>query len=309
MRARIFPFAAIIGSVKRAMNPESAHWTDPVAYLRHALTQDQFTLYCQPIAALSGAVVYPMAEVLIRLREEETALLPPGDFLPILEHYGMMPELDRWVVREIVRRLSRGPEIARFCINLSRQTVADNAFPDFFAEEIHASGVPADRVVFEIDENDAAALPSSARRMCAAVGSLGSGVLIDGFGRDGQSQLACLTLPCVQFVKLHGSLTRHLATDEAAVSRILALLRLSADLGITAIAECVEDEEVLARLRALKVRFAQGFGVCRPQSIDRVLELPAMRFTPSASADASLVPVQGLLDLRVDSVQEARWTS
>jgi EAL domain-containing protein (putative c-di-GMP-specific phosphodiesterase class I) len=308
MRARIFPFAANIGSLKRAMSPETPHWNDPVAYLRQALAQDQFTLYCQPIAALSGVVVYPMAEVLIRLREEETALLPPGDFLPVLEHYGMMPELDRWVVREIVRRLSSGPEIARFCINLSRQTIADNAFPDFFAHEIHASGVPADRVVFEIEENDAAALPSSARRMCAAVGSLGSGVLIDGFGR-GQSQLACLALPCVQYIKLDGSLTRNLATDEAAVTRILALLRLCADLDITAIAECVEDEEVLARLRALKVRYAQGFGICQPQSIDRVSELPAMRFSSRGSDDASLVPVQGLLDLRVNSVQEARWAS
>ena len=79
------------------MKPETAHWTDPVAYLRQALAQDYFTLYCQPIAALSGILVYPMAEVLIRLAEEEKALLPPGEFLPILEHYGMMPELDRWV--------------------------------------------------------------------------------------------------------------------------------------------------------------------------------------------------------------------
>lgn len=291
------------------MSQKLAGWSDPFARLRQALDRDELQLYCQPILSLRPPGGFVMAEVLVRLREEEALMLPPGDFLPVFEHFGMMPELDRWVVREIVRRLSRGPEIARFCVNLSRQTIADNAFPDFLADEIHASGVPADRVVFEIDENDAAALPSSARRMCAAVGSLGCGVLIDGFGRDGQSQLACLTLPCVQFVKLHGSLTRHLATDEAAVSRILALLRLSADLGITAIAECVEDEEVLARLRALKVRFAQGFGVCRPQSIDRVLELPAMRFTPRASADASLVPVQGLLDLRVNSVQEARWTS
>ncbi|HEV3008371.1 MAG TPA: EAL domain-containing protein [Burkholderiales bacterium] len=294
------------------MNSDTTAWTDPVAYLRQALAQDQFTLYCQPIAALSGVVVYPMAEVLVRLREEETAMLPPGDFLPVLEHYGMMPELDRWVVREVLRRLSHGPEIARFCINLSRQTIADNEFPDFFAHEIHASHVPADRVVFEIDEGDAAALPSSGRRLCAAVGSLGAGVLIDGFGRGqsqfarGQSQLASLGLPCVQFIKLDGSLTRNLATDEAAVARILALLRLTDDLGITAIAECVEDEEVLARLRAMKVRYAQGFGVCAPQSIDLVRELPAMRFSARASNESNnLVPVQGLLDL--NTLQEARW--
>lgn len=290
------------------MKARTPDWNDPVAYLRRALAQDQFTLYCQPIAALSGAVVYPMAEVLVRLREEETALLPPGDFLPVLEHYGMMPELDRWVLREVLRRLSNGPEIPRFSINLSRQTIADTTFPDFFADEVQASDVPADCVVFELDEHDAAALPSSARRLCAAVGSLGAGVLIDGFGRD-QGKLATLALPCVQFVKLHGSLTRNLATDEAAVAKMLALLRLASDLGVAPIAECVECEEVLARLRAIKVRYAQGFGICVPQSIDLVSELPAMRYGARRSEESTLIPVQGLLDLRTNTMQEARWAS
>ena len=287
------------------MANESRHWTDPVAYLQQALAQNQFALYCQPIAALSGFVVYPMAEVLVRLREEEAALLPPGDFLPVLEHYGMMPELDRWVLREVLRRLAAGPEIPRFGINLSRQTIADHSFPDFFAEEVDAHGVPADCILFEIDEHDAAAAPSSVRRLCAAVGSLGAGVLIDGFGRD-QAQLATLGLPCVQYVKLHGSLTRNIATDESAVAKVIALLRIATDLGVAAIAECVECDEVLARLRAIKVRYAQGFGVCQPQPIDTVVELPAMRHGERRQQPSPVVPLQGLLDL-TNSRQEARW--
>src|SRR5687767_6501032 len=67
---------------------------DPVAHLRQALSEEAFELYCQPIAALAGLVrAYPMGEVLIRLREEEDAMLPPGEFLPVLEHYGLMPQL------------------------------------------------------------------------------------------------------------------------------------------------------------------------------------------------------------------------
>jgi EAL domain-containing protein (putative c-di-GMP-specific phosphodiesterase class I) len=277
------------------MNQETAHWTDPVAYLRRALAKDYFTLYCQPIAALSGIVVYPMAEVLIRLAEEEEALLPPGEFLPILEHYGMMPELDRWVVREALRRLSSGPEIPRFCVNVSGQTIADPKFPDFFAHEIMSSGVPADCVVFEIDEADALALPTSIRRFMATVGSLGAGVLIDGFGRA-PNHLAALELPCVQYVKVHGSLTRQLASDEAAVAKMHLLLNVTSELGVAVIAESVEDLEVLARLKMMKVRYAQGFGICRPQSIDRVSELPLMRCSDHGVEDS--IPFQGLLDLR-----------
>ncbi|HEX7055451.1 MAG TPA: EAL domain-containing protein [Burkholderiales bacterium] len=290
------------------MTTAAADWNDPVAYLRQALAHGQFELYCQPIAGLSGIVAYPMAEVLIRLHEEETALVPPGEFLPVLEHYGMMPELDRWVVREVLARLASGPEIPRFCINLSRQTIADLRFADFFADQLARHGVPADCLVFEIDEADIAAAPSSARRLCASVGSLGAGVLIDGFGRSEQPQ-AMLSLPCVQYIKLHGSLTRHLATDEAAAAKLHPLLALAAERGIAAIAECVESEEVLACLRALKVRYAQGFGVCEPQPIDLVAELPAIRVSQRRPRDAHLVPVQGLLDLTGNWLYSQRQTA
>jgi EAL domain-containing protein (putative c-di-GMP-specific phosphodiesterase class I) len=288
------------------MNKETVRWTDPVAYLRQALAHDYFTLYCQPIAALTGIVVYPMAEVLIRLAEEEKALLPPGEFLPILEHYGMMPELDRWVVSEALRRLSTGPEIPRFCVNVSGQSIADPKFPDFFAHQLMSSGVPADCVVFEIDEADALALPTSIRRFMAAVGSLGAGVLIDGFGRA-QNHLAALELPCVQFVKVHGSLTRSLASDEGAVAKMDSLLSTTSQLGVAVIAESVEDLDVLARLKMMNVRYAQGFGICRPQSIDLVSELPVMRFSDRHLEDSA--PLQGRLDLATRQPRDGTSTA
>jgi EAL domain-containing protein (putative c-di-GMP-specific phosphodiesterase class I) len=275
---------------------DSPQWADPVAYLRRALAQDHFTLYCQPIAALSGALAYPMAEVLVRLREEEHALLPPGDFLPVLEHYGMLPELDRWVVREALRRLAAGAAIARFAINLSAQTVADPKFPEFVARELQVSGVPADSVVFEIEESDALAAPSSVRRLCAALDSFGAGVLIDGFGRSEES-MKLLELPGLRFVKVHGSLTRNLAVKEVAASKIQAILAHTAQLGIELIAECIEDEEVLARLKAMKVRYAQGFGICVPQPIDLIAELPVLRAAVQRAVPlfqaASVAPLGG----------------
>ena len=62
---------------------------------------------------------FPMAEVLIRLREEEKAMLPPGEFLPAFEHYGLMPDLDRWVLRKVLEHIARGSRIERFAINVS----------------------------------------------------------------------------------------------------------------------------------------------------------------------------------------------
>ena len=82
------------------MSHELAGWRDPFARLRQALDRDELQLYCQPILALRPPGGFVMAEVLVRLREEEALMLPPGDFLPVFEHFGMMPELDRWVVSQ-----------------------------------------------------------------------------------------------------------------------------------------------------------------------------------------------------------------
>jgi len=75
------------------MDAELAGWANPAERLHQALDKDEFTLFCQPILALTGAERYPMAEILVRLREEERALLPPGEFLPVFEHYRLMPQL------------------------------------------------------------------------------------------------------------------------------------------------------------------------------------------------------------------------
>jgi EAL domain-containing protein (putative c-di-GMP-specific phosphodiesterase class I) len=101
----------------------------------------------------------------------------------------------------------------------------------------------------------------------------------------------------VQFVKVHGSLTRRLASDEAAVAQMNALLDATSQLGVAVIAESVEDLEVLARLKTMNVHYAQGFGICRPQSIDLVAELPVMRFGDRFLEDS--IPLQGRLDLAI----------
>ena len=113
----------------RDMDDRLAGWDAPAQRLRQALEKDELTLYCQPIVALSGATRFPMAEILVRLREEEKAMLPPGEFLPVFEHYRLMPDLDRWVVRHVLRHLARGSRIARFTIKISRQSLEDAAFP------------------------------------------------------------------------------------------------------------------------------------------------------------------------------------
>lgn len=243
------------------------NWTDPVAYVRQALQQDAFALYCQPIGAMATTMSYPMAEVLVRLQEEEQSMLPPGEFFPVLEHYGMMPELDRWVVRQTLARIAAGCRIPRLCINVSAQSLADRGFPLYFADVLEATGVPGDSILFDIEETDAAALPDCMARFSATIGSLGAGVVIEGFGRaaDGFEPLQA---PCVRFVKLASGLARRLAGGERLDPETTTLLHVVKELGIEVIADFVEDTSALRRFRKLGISHVQGFGIYRPHPLD-----------------------------------------
>ena len=249
------------------MNSELAGWDNPAARLKEALNKDEFALYCQPILALGDAEHYPLAEVLVRLREEEKAMLPPGEFLPVFEHYKMMPQLDRWVVRQVVRHIAKGSQIPSFSMNVSGQTLEDGEFPEFFAVAAGAAGVSPASVLFEIDEPDLLGRPQAVARFAAAIKAAGGGLLLDGFGRKAVSFTPFKALQ-LYFVKVDGSVVRKVVTSEVARTKLNAVLRVAEVLKIGVIAECVEDEDVLARLKVLGVGYVQGFGIVQPQAIE-----------------------------------------
>jgi len=241
-------------------------WADPVQRQRSALEDNEFELYCQPILQFSGTERYPMAEVLVRLREEERALLPPGDFLPVFEHYRMMPELDRWVVRHTLLRLAQGSRIPRFTVNVSGQTLEDAEFLGFVAGELASSRVPPQNLLFEIDESDMLGRPEAAGRFAAAAKSVGTRLLIDGFGRRAVSFAPVAGLR-PHFLKVDGRLTRKVVTSEAVRGKMSAMLQVGAKFGFGLIAECVEEQDVLLRLRGMGFGYAQGFGIYQPHPI------------------------------------------
>jgi EAL domain-containing protein (putative c-di-GMP-specific phosphodiesterase class I) len=250
------------------MDQQLTGWSDPVARLRATLEKNEFALFCQPIRAVASGA-FPMAEVLVRLREEEQALLPPGEFLPIFEHFGMMPQLDRWVTGRVAERLARGSKVARFTINVSGQTFDDEGFPLFVRETAARHGIAPGALMFEIDELDAIAKPAAAARFAAALKAAGAGLLIDGFGRRSVSFAAVGELR-VDFIKVDGSITRRILTSANAETKLRAIVRVAQTVGIGVVSECVEEQDILLRLKALGVDHVQGFGVYRPHPIDAI---------------------------------------
>jgi EAL domain-containing protein (putative c-di-GMP-specific phosphodiesterase class I) len=251
----------------REQDAKLSGWHEPVARMKQALEADEFVLYCQPIVALSGPVRFPMGEVLVRLRQEETSLMPPGEFLPVFEHYRMMPALDRWVVRNVVRHIARGSRIPRFSINVANQTIEDASFPGSVAQMLMGSGVPGGSILFEIDEASLLAHPDAVERFGNAVSAIGCRLTIDGFGRRAVTFAPVKRLR-VAYVKVDGVIIRKLLTSASAERKLQAILRVAEAIGFGVIAEMVEDQDILTRLKALGVSNAQGFGIHEPRAID-----------------------------------------
>jgi EAL domain-containing protein (putative c-di-GMP-specific phosphodiesterase class I) len=246
-----------------------AGWDDPPARLRTALAKNELTLYCQPIRALRGGPTHPIAEVLVRLREEESAMLPPGEFLPVFEHYRMMPELDRWVARAVIARLARGSKVPRFSINVSGQTIEDPEFPKYVAGELMSARVAPASILFEVDESDLLGKPDTVAAFAAAFKTIGVGLMADGFGRRAAS-FAPLRGLAPDFIKIDGAVTRRVLVSDAATRKLTAIVKVAESLDVGVVAECVEEQDVLVRLKALGVGFVQGFGVFRPHPIESV---------------------------------------
>ncbi|HVB49730.1 MAG TPA: EAL domain-containing protein [Burkholderiales bacterium] len=251
------------------MDAQLAGWADPRARLYQALKQNELVLYGQLILNLQD-MQFAMAEVLVRLREEEAALLPPGEFLPVFELYHMLPDLDRWVVTNVVTQLARGSRIARLGINVSSQSLEDPGFAKFIADTLITASVPSTSLMFEIAESDVLFRLEHAARFAAAVRAIGCAVTIDGFGSRAVSFAPLKTLR-TDFLKVDGSIVRNILRSPIALSKLVAVLRVGKTIGTDVIAEFVEDQDVLMRLKALGVPYAQGFGIHEPCPLAKLL--------------------------------------
>lgn len=255
------------------MEGELLGWDQPAARLKEALEYDHFRLYAQPIRRTEGAPAGSapvMAEILVRLREEEARMLPPGDFLPAFEHFGMMAELDRWVVRNALRSLGGAGKLKRISVNVSAQTIDEHGFAPFVAVQLRLAGLDPASLVIELDENDAIDRRAASERFALEMKGIGCDLLLDGFAKRSVS-FAPLRALLADYVKVDGTISRNILRSGSALAKMKAILRVGQVTGVKVIAECVEDDKVLAALTELGVDLVQGFGIHRPEPLDDIL--------------------------------------
>ncbi len=232
--------------------------------LHQALAQDRFRLYAQPVVSLTGperAVEYQ--EVLLRLADDEKSMLLPGAFIPAAERYQQMQALDRWVVQTALANLGAHGDSVRYGINVSGQSLGDEAFLDYVTEQLERSGVAPAKVCFEITETAAITDLRHALRFMNAFQARGCRFALDDFG-SGLSSFGYLkTLP-VDYLKIDGRFVQDITEDRFDLAIVQAVQQIGRVLGIKTIAESAETEPILERLRAIGVDYAQGYAIARP---------------------------------------------
>lgn len=239
-------------------------------HLIEALKRDQFVLYGQPILA-----VQPQRrgtryiEVLVRHLEEEQKLMPPGTFIPILEEAGLMPLLDRWVLKALLqwmtdqRKEAPNRALPRASVNLSTESLKDPHFPAFVRQQVVDSKIPADRISFELSLRNIRLHRERATAMVQVLRPLGCPLAISGFAGNVAS-LKGYRQAGVHIVKLEGALVRGLRQKEAVFERLKAIATACKELGIRTVAEMVEEPGTVIQLGDAGIDYAQGFGVALP---------------------------------------------
>ena len=239
--------------------------------IQDAIEKDQFALYSQPITSMDkNTVLY--AEVLLRMLDDpctdQERLIPPNAFMPAAERYHLMPQIDRWVITHALKALaSNDSPLGRnafITINLSGQSLSDLSLYDHVVQELHHSGVAAERICFEITESAVIANMELAQKFVTLLKEKGCKFALDDFG-SGLSTFDYLKNLPVDFVKLDGLLVRELNSSRVSQAMVHAINYVTHVMGMKSIAEYVENDAILDTLQKLKVDFAQGYGIAKPE--------------------------------------------
>ncbi len=229
---------------------------------RSALADDRLLLHAQPIVELGSREVVGL-ELLVRLRDEEGRIVPPGDFLPVAERYGSIREIDQWVTQRAVELAAAGAPVE---VNLSAASVGDDEMLATIRDALERTGANPALVVFEVTETALMADVDRGRVFATAVRELGCRFALDDFG-TGYGTFTYLKHIPIDYLKIDIEFVRDLLNSQEDERLVRAIVAMARDLGKTTIAEGVEDALTLERLRELGVDQAQGYHIGRPAEI------------------------------------------
>jgi PAS domain S-box-containing protein len=228
-----------------------------------ALSEDRLLAFAQPVIEIATGL-REGCELLVRMRsaEDDGAVLQPAAFLPQAERFGLIADIDVWMVGQALRVAPvMAPEV-----NLSAVTLCDAAARSEIVALLRAAPDAARSIVFEITETAAAEHLAAAREFAADLTALGCGLALDDFG-TGFGSFTYLRMLPLRYLKIDRSFVRELVRSRDDRRVVRSIVGIAAHFGLRTIAEGVEDAATLELLGDLGADYAQGFHIGRPASL------------------------------------------
>lgn len=236
--------------------------------LRTALEEDRLLIHYQPIVSIEGGEPIGV-EALVRMRDRDGRLIPPGDFIEVAERSGLIVPMGAWVLTETCRFVEslRGTSGAplRASVNVSARQAARTDLVDVVTSALSESGLHPSALTLELTESALLEADDSTLDRLNQLRESGIRIALDDFG-TGYSSLVYLRQLPVTTIKVDQSFVGTMTTDSGSSAIVRAVTALAADLGLSWIAEGVETAEQWRALRGLGDGFAQGYFFARPQA-------------------------------------------
>ena len=233
--------------------------------LREAIDNDRFMLRYQPIVQIStGKVMHH--EVLLRLKGNNGKTIAPEAFLPAAERFGLMAEIDTWLVEHAIAAVAKHqkdrPKL-RFAFNLSASAFERPDLADFVRATLDKHGVPPTSIIIEIAESLIMRHLSYVDSQIASLRKLGCEIALDDFGA-GYSSLSCLQQLPMSYIKIDGSFIKDIVKNSVDQKMVRLIGDIGREAGMRTIAEYVPSGPALSLLGDLGIDFAQGYYIGRP---------------------------------------------
>jgi diguanylate cyclase (GGDEF)-like protein len=241
--------------------------------LRRAIAEDQLLLHYQPKLDLRRGQIVGV-EALVRWHHPERGMFPPSEFIPFAEQTGMIKHVTRWVIEAATRQcgawLSSGMTLS-VSMNVSSRDLLDRALPQLFAAAARRHGVSPDLITIEVTESALVEDPQRAQDTIRRLKEQGFRLSIDDYG-TGYSSLAYIQRLNCDELKIDRAFVTHASGDGKDAAIVHSTIELGHSLGLSVVAEGVEDAEVLEVLRDLGCDLAQGYAIARALPPEKLAE-------------------------------------
>lgn len=247
-------------AVFTGQDQERLEW---VARVREAIDEERLQLYAQPIVPLNG-IEPESCELLVRMIGADGSIVPAGQFIPTAERFGLIRNVDRWVLTRAIELASAGRRVS---VNVSAASLGDTSLVELAERRLEACGCPDPSLLtFEITETVATPSIDTLRAFAEGVDRLGCKLSLDDVG-TGFGSLTYLQNLNFSQLKIDMQFVRGILESDTDSRIVRSLVVIAQELGLKTVGEGVESAEVMERLRELGVDSAQGYYIGRPAPI------------------------------------------